>query len=75
MIRLLLLIVPAALAVMRLRLKKYPYSAAVTLSCAAIVALTGLDDGGALMAIGLIASPAMLHLLNTPEDTIAGASL
>ncbi|MBR2258985.1 MAG: MATE family efflux transporter [Blautia sp.] len=31
--------------------------------------------GFILMGIGLIASPAMLHLLKTPEDTIAGSTL
>ena len=79
MIRLLFLIVPAALAVMRLRLKKYPYSAAVTLSCAAIVALTGLDDGGTLMAIGLIVSAVgdwmLAHQVGHPDRFIKGVGL
>ena len=37
----------------------------------AIFTLLGL----ALMVLGLIASPAMLRVLNTPEDTLAGSAL
>ena len=37
----------------------------------AVFAMLGL----VLMAVGLVASPAMLRLLQTPEDTMAGSSL
>lgn len=52
----LLLLIPAALAALRLTTRKYPFSALTTLACAALIAVLGRAPGSALAAAALVIS-------------------
>ena len=57
------LLVPLFMALMRLVTRKYVFSALVTLSCAVIALIPGVDASGLIMAAGLLFSIAGDYLL------------
>ena len=54
----LLLLIPAALAILRLTTRKYPFSALTTLACAALIAVYGRAPAIGLAAAALAVSAA-----------------
>lgn len=54
----LLLLIPTALAVLRLATRKYPFSALTTLACAALIAVYGRAPASGLAAAALVISAA-----------------
>ena len=54
----LLLLIPAALAILRLTTRKYPFSALTTLACAALIAVYGRAPASGLAAAALAISAA-----------------
>ena len=52
----LLLLIPAALAILRLTTRKYPFSALTTLACAALIAVYGRAPAIGLAAAALAVS-------------------
>ena len=54
----LLLLIPAALAILRLTTRKYPFSALTTLACAALISIYGHAPASGLAAAALVISAA-----------------